>query len=101
MPDEAANIQLDQLPDDLREVFEVVGPELGLRLVERFGGLSVYFPKRDRLLIPERNAAIRREFNGSNIRDLVRRYNLSDSYVRRILADDPNAPKQTGLFEEE
>ena len=51
----------------------------GLRA--RMGGQSVYIPAKDKRA---RNDAIRREFNGTNLAEICKRYNLSKTRVYEI-----------------
>jgi len=56
------------------------------RLIFRLGGAHLYLPKRtakERARIPRE---IVQRFNGSNLYELAREYDLTPRYVRRILA---------------
>lgn len=67
----------------------------GLRA--RLGGQDIYIPAPDR---SERDAAIRREFCGSNIEELMKRHNLSRTRIYEICsrgsAKNPALPLETG-----
>jgi Mor family transcriptional regulator len=52
----------------------------GLR--RRLGGQEVYIPAPDKAA---RNAAIKREFNGRNLAEMCRKYDLSPSGVYKIV----------------
>lgn len=60
-------------------------------LMGHFGGVSVYFPSKNRA---RRNAAILRDFNGANARALARRYGMSLSAVYEVLAAERTARAQ-------
>ena len=57
-------------------------------LRRRFGGGDLYIPARDRA---ERDKAIRAEFNGRNLNDLCRRYEISRTRVYEIVGKN-NCP---------
>lgn len=78
-------IQPNDLPDVYQEMAAVIGVEATVTLAQNFAGTSVYFPKLERALLNLRNAAIRREFDGANVKLLSRRWNLSARHVRHIV----------------
>lgn len=92
MPDWMKKIKHDQLPEVYQEMAEVIGVDQTMQLAQVFSGSSVYFPKLDRSLLDVRNAAIRRDFNGANIKQLARRWGLSARHVRHIV----NPPRPRG-----
>ena len=55
----------------------------GLR--EDFGGQQVYFPMIDKR---KRNQAIKKSFNGANHYEICRKYGISHSTLKRIIASD-------------
>lgn len=79
------DIALADLPEIYQEVARVVGVEGAIRLSELFGGQVVYFLKIDSLLRKKRNATIRREFNGSNHKELAKKFGLSEQQIRNIV----------------
>lgn len=76
-------------PQDLPEVYQemaaVIGVEATVQLAQTFAGSSVYFPKLERALLALRNQVIRREFDGANVKQLARRWNLSSRHLRHIV----------------
>ena len=85
--DAAATLQM--------EVTEIVRAEIGYNeafassiasaivrgLRRKLGGQEVYIPAPDR---SERDAAIRREFNGTNLAEVCQRHGVSKSTVYRL-----------------
>lgn len=55
------------------------------RIASRLGGAQYYLPRHSQTDRYERDQKIREEFNGCNIRELARRYEMSERTVRRIL----------------
>ena len=74
-----------QVPEDLYWLYELVGLERFLKIIDTAGGEFLYFPKRSTLERDLRRAAILREFDGTNLRQLARKYGLSERHVRSIL----------------
>ena len=93
----AATMSIDDLPDSYQPVAEIVGVEGALRLASHLGGLSFYYPRLDSLLRDRRDAQIRAEFTGGNHRDLARKYQLTESWIREIVSRRP-ADEQANLF---
>jgi Mor family transcriptional regulator len=54
-------------------------------VAELFGGESIYFPKIGKLTKELRNAEIIKEFDGSNTRQLSKKFLLTVAYIRKIL----------------
>ena len=100
----STEIDLDILPDDIpgqyREVAEILGLDAALRLARECGGESIYIPKIENIFRNARDRAIRAEFNGSNFRELAKKYKLSVNWVRQIVADCRRQPvyEQSRLF---
>ena len=68
-----------------KEIAEIIGIEAYRKLVEHYGGSHIYINKSDTVIRPNRDDEIRKKFNGSNYRQLVREYNLSEPTIRNIL----------------
>lgn len=80
-------LTLDDLQGETRELAEVVGMDAFRALVKTYGGTGrMYIPQPDILLIPVRDAKIREEYNGTNVYELCRKWDLSEGYVRKIVA---------------
>ncbi len=67
----------------------VTANELAAALVDRIhhriGGSKVHIAKRSRARRQEAYEALRRDFNGVNLRDVAARYGFSTRHARRIL----------------
>lgn len=74
-----------QVPEDLYWLYELVGLERFLKIIDTAGGEFLYFPKRSTLERDLRRQAILREFDGTNLRQLARKHGLSERHVRSIL----------------
>ena len=96
----AAEIPLESLPEEYQIVAELFGKAGALQLAKHSGGMRIYVPKLDTLIRNHRDARIRAEFNGFNHRDLARKYELSESWIREVVQRRPQ-DEQTDLFTEE
>ena len=85
MPD-ALDINIDDLPDDCRQIAEIIGLEGLLALSAQMGGERIHIPLPDRLATAARNRKIRAEFNGRNYHALALKYNLTVRWIRAIVA---------------
>ena len=92
----AAEIPLDDLPEEYQIVAELFGVDGALRLAKQSGGMRIYVPKFEKLIRARRDARIRAEFNGANHRELARKYDLTETWVREIVARKPC--EQTDMF---
>ena len=79
-------IRIEELKEQHREYAEIIGVENLIRLAEAYGGAAIYIPKIDDLLKSQKSAAIIREFNGSNVRQLARKYDVSERTVYRLVS---------------
>lgn len=75
----------EQVPEELFWLYELVGMERFLKIIDTAGGEFLYFPKRSSLERGLRRKAIAEEFDGSNVRQLSRKYGLSERHIRTIL----------------
>ena len=76
----------DSLETFLR-LLEMVGADGAWKLVGEYGGSQVYIPKVAIMFRPIRDNLLREEFDeGASYQDLARKYDLSVSHVRNILA---------------
>ena len=81
-------LQSEHIPEDLYWLYELVGMERFLTIIDTAGGEFLYFPKRATLERGLRREAIVREYNGANIRQLAKKYGLTERYIRTILQEE-------------
>lgn len=96
-------LSIEDIPDGLREIVPIVGIKSAIDLAKHFGGQHIYFPKIDKTLSLQRDKKIRKEFNGSNHRELARKYDLSENWIRRIVGERPSdsaSAEQPLLFQD-
>lgn len=93
----AQDLPIEQLPESYQAVAQIVGVANALKLSSHLGGLYYYFPQIESLLREKRDERIRKEFTGCNHRELARKYNLTESWIRTILQRKPRY-EQASMF---
>lgn len=79
-------LTMDDLSGENHILAETIGMEAFIKLVETYGGTGrLYIPQADMLLIPIRDKKIKEEYNGDNIYELCKKWELSESYIRKIV----------------
>ncbi len=70
-------------PYDL--LVEMFGLENSIKFAKAFGGSYLYVPKYDCLIRESRNDQIFREFDGTNCKQLAKKYGLTENWIREIV----------------
>lgn len=81
--------QLTDIPERYLNVAEIVGIRKFVELSNYARGDELYFPKLENVIAPARNRRIKKEFNGSNEKELAEKYNITIKQVWNILKDAP------------
>jgi len=79
------DVKPDDLPDPYYQIAKEIGVEPTLKIAKLFGGAKIYLPKHDTALQTVRDRQIRKEYNGYNCRELAKKYNLTENWVRSIV----------------
>ncbi len=66
----------------MRQIWDDFGKDVTVKLMKNYSGIPIVPPKRSFLKYIERK--IKAEFTGDNIHDLVRKYDVSMSYIYGI-----------------
>lgn len=95
--------------DDLAEKHQLLAQAVGMdglrNLVKSFGGGQIYIPKTADLLREMKIRAIRKEFDGLNLKQLAIKYDVSNSFVYNVIRDKIargikyDVPGQTDFFD--
>lgn len=85
-----SDLTLDMIPEQYRELADIIGIVNFIKLAKILGGKTVYIPKADSFLRPARDINIKKEFNGFNQAELARKYNLSERWIDEICAPAHN-----------
>ena len=78
------NLTINDLPDGVVDVVEVIGMDAFKSLVKFAGGSNLYIPNESNLVKPIRNRKIREEFKGS-YKDISMKYGISEVQARNII----------------
>lgn len=80
------SLELSDIPEEQRELANLIGVESFKKLVKAFGGSSIYICKEDAILREKRNQEIVEAFTGNNYFELSKRYNLTERTIRDIVS---------------
>ncbi len=80
-------IKIEDLDEEQKQLAELIGIDKYKILLQTYGGMSIYIPKPDSFAATIRNEQIKQEFNGSNFKELSRKYGLTEVWVRNIVSD--------------
>ena len=87
------DIYEEDLTPEQRDIYDCIGSQAYEKLVQRYGGLSIYIAKADSVIRSARDEKIRRDFNGYNFKSRVRlplmKYNCRNS-LKRFICNTPN-----------
>ncbi len=87
-----SNIQVEDLPENIRDIGEAIGIEATIKLVKLCGGQSAYIPKMESCVLKFKSSMIFEEFKANRSRtiyaDLAKKYDYSEVHIRRIISDE-------------
>ncbi|MBQ8193430.1 MAG: DNA-binding protein [Bacilli bacterium] len=78
-------ISKEDLPQVLQDLVDTIGIEAFKKLIENYGGSSLYIPNENSILKPIRNRLIKKHFNGNNYKELAKEFKISEMQVRNII----------------
>ena len=76
------------VPEDIAWLCDIVGIKSFMKIIDTAGGEFLYLPKRQTLEQPLRYKAIKSEFDGRNIKELARKYGITERRVRSIIKEE-------------
>ena len=77
----------EDLQEQHKEFAEVIGMENLIALSKHFGGSSIYIPQKRELVKLKVYGMIKQEYNGTNIKELAVKYDVSESTVYNVVRD--------------
>ena len=80
-------LELDDLQEQHREIAESVGMDCFLELVKTFGGSAIYIPQMREVTKMRVYRKIAEEFDGTNIKTLASKYEVSESTVYNVVRE--------------
>ncbi len=87
MREEKETLTLEDLQEQHREIAELIGLDGLLKLADAYGGTSLYIPQVRELKKNRIYKAILEEYDGTNIKQLSGKYQVSEATVYKILKD--------------
>lgn len=79
------NIKMEDIPESLHQMVEIVGIEKFVMICKMYGGATIYIPVYNKVVMGDRNRKIVRDYNGKNLDKLRVRYNISKEQLKFIL----------------
>lgn len=81
------NLKLEDLQEQHKLIAGAVGVDGMIRLCECFGGSSIYIPQKRELLKNKIYSRIYGEYDGTNIKQLAVKYEVSEATVYNIVRE--------------
>lgn len=81
-------LRLEDLTTEQRQIAEEIGIQAYIKLSLLCGGTRPYIAKATELTRNPRNRRIKEEFTGYNIKQLARKYDLTEDWVRKIVFEN-------------
>lgn len=78
-------VKYEDLTPEQRELADLLGMDVFLTLVKQCGGTNLYIPKAESVGRMARNAMIKAEFTGYNLKALAAKFRLSQVQIRNII----------------
>ena len=79
------DLEISDLQENHREIADVVGLDNMIKLIEHFGGNSIYIPQKYELYRTKMYAEILDQYDGTNIKRLATDYGVSEKTVYTIV----------------
>ncbi len=92
-----SQVNIEDLPMQHRQYAEIIGLENLVKLCETMGGSGYYIPQTQELLSDWVCKKVKEEYNGYNIKTLVKKYGVSERTIYRWVEDIKAAPAEGQL----
>ena len=79
------DLEISDLQENHREIADVVGLDNMIKLIDHFGGNSIYIPQKYELYRTKMYAEILDQYDGTNIKRLATDYGVSEKTVYTIV----------------
>jgi Mor family transcriptional regulator len=81
-----SQVKIEDIPENYQDMAEAVGVINFLQLLKIAGGTTIYLPLPINVIKEARDRAIVREYTGKNLKELAVKFNLSETWIRQIVA---------------
>lgn len=79
------NVNESDIPETYQPVVSLIGLDNFLKLCQYAMGDELYFPMQKSILSGTRNRLILQEYNGYNLMELSKKYNLTTKQIKNII----------------
>lgn len=79
------SVDVSGIPETHQPVVSLIGLDNFLKLCRYAMGDELYFPMQESVLRNARNRLIIQEYNGYNLAELARKYNLTTKHIKNIV----------------
>lgn len=88
-------VKREDFSEFCRMIIDEIGINNFLKLLKITGGSNVYLPNLERGLYKARDRIIVKEFNGFNHKELAKKYNITENWVRQIVHNQGDKRKES------
>ena len=78
-------VELNDIPENMHNMYEIVGEKSFVELSRMYGGQVMYFPTYKSIIRAGRNRDIIKRYNGVNARGLAFEYGVSVNQIRKLV----------------
>lgn len=78
-------INIEDLPGEVQHIVNLIGLKTTFKLINEYGGESIYLPKLETISRLVRDNMIRKEYTGSNLKELSAKFKLTTRHLRTIV----------------
>lgn len=80
-------VELNDIPENLHNMYEIVGEKAFVDLSKLYGGQVMYFPTHNSVIRTGRNREIIKKYNGVNSTKLAYEYGVSVNHIRKLVKE--------------
>lgn len=82
------NININNVDPKYQEIVEEIGVENFIKLIDKFGGSTIYIPKLNSAYSNEIKSYVISQYNGYNKRKLANKFGLSEKTIQNIISEN-------------
>lgn len=78
-------VVINDIPENLHNMYEIVGEKYFIEISKLYGGQVMYFPTYKSVIRNARNREIIKKYNGVNAAKLACEYGVSVTHIRKLI----------------
>lgn len=82
------NININNVDPKYQEIVEEIGVENFIKLMNKFGGSTIYIPKLNSAYSNEIKSYVISQYNGYNKKKLANKFGLSEKTIQNIISEN-------------